>query len=102
MLNNVILSLSLWGYHSSSYIYIGLFCYFQFTVFLLLVIRGVPSLIFAQTQVLAPLNSRPVDGYRKGGATPICIWSPALSGSWDMLHVGLGHVGLLHAILHML
>ena len=45
--------------------------------FFLLVIRGVPSLILAQTQVSAPLNSRPVDGYRKGGATPICIWSPA-------------------------
>ena len=30
------------------------------------------------------------------------IWSPAQSGSWDMLHVGLEHVGLLHAILHML
>ena len=29
--------------------------------FFLLVIRGVPSLIFVQTQVLAPLNSRPVD-----------------------------------------
>ena len=57
----------------------------------LLVIRGVPSLIVA-----------PVDGYRKGGATPICTWSPAKSGSWDMLHVGLEHVGSLHAILHML
>ena len=43
----------------------------------LLVIRGVPSLILTQTQLSAPLNSRPVDGYRKGGATPICIWSPA-------------------------
>ena len=30
------------------------------SVFFLLVIRGVPSLIFAQTPVLAPLNSRPV------------------------------------------
>ena len=29
-------------------------------------------------------------------------WSPAQSGSWDMLHVGLEHVGSLHAILHML
>ena len=47
------------------------------------------------------LNSRPVDGYRKGGATPICIRSPAQCGSWDMLHVGLGHVGSLHAILHV-
>ena len=37
----------------------------------LLVIRGVPSLIIAQAQVLAPLHSQPVDGYRKGGATPI-------------------------------
>ena len=46
-------------------------------LFTLLVIRGVPSLIFAQTQVSAPLNSRPVDGYRKGGATPIYIWSLA-------------------------
>ena len=68
----------------------------------LLVIRGVPSLILAQTQVSAPLNSRPVDGYRKGGATLICIWSPAQSGSWNMLYVGLEHVGSLHAILHML
>ena len=50
----------------------------------------------------APLNFRPVDGYRKGRATPICIWNPAQSGSSDMLHVGLEHVGLLHAILHML
>ena len=68
--------------------------------FLLLVVRGVPSLIFVQTQVSAPLNSRPVDGYRKGGATPICTWNPAKSGGWDMLHVGLEHVGSLHAILH--
>ena len=48
--------------------------------FLLLVVRGVPSLILAQTQVSAPLNSRPVIGYRKGGATP--IWSPAWSGGY--------------------
>ena len=46
--------------------------------FLLLVIRGVSSLILAQSQVLAPLNSRPVSSYRGGGATP--IWSPAWSG----------------------
>ena len=32
-----------------------------------------------QTQVSAPLNSRPVNGYRKGGATP--KWSPAQSSS---------------------
>ena len=67
----------------------------------LLVIRGVPSLI--QTQVSAPLNSRPVDGYRKGGATPICTWSPAQSGSWDMLHVGLEYLttcDLTHALSH--
>ena len=25
-------------------------------------------------------------------------WSPAQTGSWDMLHVGLEHVGSLHAI----
>ena len=45
--------------------------------FLLLVIRGVPSLILAQSQVLAPLNSRLVIGYRKGGATSIqsLAWS---------------------------
>ena len=91
LLNNVMLSSLLWKYHSSNYI-------FDCSA----VIRGVPSLIFAQTQVSAPLNSRPVDGYRKGGATPICTWSPAKSGSWDMLHVGLEHVGSLHAILHML
>ena len=77
MLNNVMLSLSLWGYHSSSYIFdcsaISSSRLFFVVVFLffLLVIRGVPSLILAQTQVSAPLNSRPVDGYRKGGATPI-------------------------------
>jgi len=40
---------------------------FQFLVFFLLVIREVPSLILAQTQVSAPLNSRPVVGYRKVG-----------------------------------
>ena len=39
---------------------------------------------------------------QKGGATPICTWSPAKSGSWDMLHVGLEHVGSLHVILHIL
>ena len=48
--------------------------------FLLLVIRGVPSLILAQSQVSAPLNSRPVTGYRRGGATP--IRSPAQSGGY--------------------
>ena len=58
-------------------------------------------MIIAQTQVSAPLNSRPVDGYRKGRATPIFTWSPAKSGSWDTRHVGLKHVGLLNAILHM-
>ena len=35
-----------------------------------LIIRGVPSLIIVQTQVSAPLNSRPVNGYRKGGPLP--------------------------------
>ena len=73
------------------------------SVFFLLVIRGVASLISAQTlQVSAPLNSQPMDGYRKGRATPICTWSPAQSGSWDMLHVGLEHVMSLQVILHML
>ena len=48
--------------------------------FLLLVVRGVPNLILAQSQVSAPLNSRPVIGYREGGATP--IWSPAWSGGY--------------------
>ena len=94
------LSLLLWGYNSSNYIFDC--SAVSSSQFLLLVVRGVPSLIFAQTQVSAPLNSRPVDGYRKGGATPICTWSPAKSGGWDMLHVGLEHVGSLHAILHML
>ena len=47
---------------------------------LLLVIRGVPSQILAQSQVSAPLNSRPVTGYRRGGATP--MRSPAQSGSY--------------------
>ena len=75
MLNSVLLGSLVWGYPSSNYI-------FDCSAvpvhgFLLLVIRGVPSLILTQTQVSAPLNSRPVDGYRKGGATPICIWSPA-------------------------
>ena len=48
--------------------------------FLLLVVGGVPSLILAQSQVSAPLNSRPVIGYREGRATP--IWSPAWSGGF--------------------
>ena len=60
---------------------------FQFLVFFLLVIREVPSLILAQTQVSAPLNSRPVVGYRKGGATP--IRSPVWSSGFDTLHMGL-------------
>ena len=47
---------------------------------LLLVIRGVPKLIVAQSQVSAPLNFQPVTGYRRGGATP--IWSPAQSGGY--------------------
>ena len=47
---------------------------------LLLVIRGVPSLILAQSQVSAPLNSRPVTGYRRGGAT--LMRSPAQSGGY--------------------
>ena len=38
-----------------------------------------------------------MDGYRKGGATPICMWSPAQSGSWDMLHVGLEHIGYTYS-----
>ena len=102
MLNNALLSLSLWRYHSCSYIFDCSAVSSSYVVFLLLVIRGVPSLILEQTQVSAPLNSRPVDGYRKGGATPIYTWSPAQSGSLDMLHVGLEHVGSLHAIVHML
>ena len=56
----------------------------------LLVIRGVPSLIFAQKQVSAPLNSRPVIGYRKGRATP--IQSPVWSSGWNASHMVL-HVG---------
>ena len=72
MLNNVMLGLSLWGYHSSSYIFD--YSAVSSSVFFLLVIRGVPSLIFAQTQVSAPLNSRPVDGYRKGGVAPIAMY----------------------------
>ena len=48
----------------------------------LLVVRGVPSLIIAQTLVSAPLNSQPVIGYKEDGATPMCSWSPAQSGSW--------------------
>ena len=53
-----------------------------YSVFLLLVDRGVnvPGLILAQSQVLAPLNSRPVIGYRQGRATP--IWSPVWSGGY--------------------
>ena len=46
----------------------------------MLVIRGVPKLILAQSQVSAPLYSRLVTGYRRGGATP--IWSPAQSGGY--------------------
>ena len=100
LLNKLMLSSLLWEYHSSNYIFDC--SAVSSSVFFLLVIRGFPSPIFAQTQVSVPLNSRPVIGYRKGGATPICTWSPAKSGSWDMLHVGLEHVGSLHAILHML
>ena len=39
---------------------------------------------------------------QKGRSHSHNTWSPAQSGSWDMLHVGLGHVGSLQAILHML
>ena len=76
-----------------------------FVLFFLLVIRGVPSLIFAQTQVSAPLNSQPVNGYRKGRALLYLYGVQlmiSLVYSWDMLHVGLEHVGSLHAILHTL
>ena len=65
----------------------------------LLAIWGVSSLIIAQPQVSALLKSWSVDGYWKGGASRICTWSPS---SWDMLHVGLEHVGSLNAILHIL
>ena len=37
-------------------------------------------MILAQSQVSAPLNSQPVTGYRRGGATP--IRSPAQSGGY--------------------
>ena len=36
------------------------------------------------------------------GELPVRKLIPAHSYSWDMLHVGLEHVGSLHAILHML
>ena len=65
-------------------------------VLFLLAIRGVPSLILAQSQVSAPLNSQPVTGYREGGATP--IQSPSQSGSYIVLHMDLLmglHVGYL-------
>ena len=55
-----------------------LFCHFLSRISWL-IIRGVPSLIIAQTQVSAPLNSQPVNGYRKGGVTP--KWSPAWSST---------------------
>ena len=69
--------------------------FFQNLRFYVLIIRRVPSLIIAQTQVSFPLNSWPVDGYRKARATPIRIygWNPARSGSWDMLPLSLEHVG---------
>lgn len=57
-------------------------------VFYLLVIRRVPTLIYAQS--LAPLKSHLVTGYR--GGRIISIRSPAQSGSYIVLHVGL-HVG---------
>ena len=41
-----------------------------YIVTLLLVIKGVPRLIIEQPLVSAPLSSRPVAAYRKGGATP--------------------------------
>ena len=52
-------------------------------VFFLLVIRGIPSLIFAQSQVSAPLNSQPVTSYREGGATSF------QSGGYIVLHMDL-------------
>ena len=69
-------SLSLRGHPSSGYIF-DCSAISSSWFFFLLVIRGVPSLILTQTQVSAPLNSQPVIGYRKGGATP--IRSPAWS-----------------------
>ena len=54
----------LWKYHSSNYMYLNVLLFQFFS----LVIRGVPSLIFVQTHVLALLNSRPVIGYREGRA----------------------------------
>jgi len=42
----------------------------SFTIFLADHQGSSQSDIIAQTQVLAPLNSRPVNAYRKGGATP--------------------------------
>ena len=56
-------------------------------VFFLLVIRGIPSLIFAQSQVSAPLNSQPVTGYREGGVTP--IRSSSQSCGYIVLHMDL-------------
>ena len=61
LLNNGMLSSLLWEYPSSNHIFdCSAVCSSQLSI--LLVIRGVPSLIIAQTQVSAPLNSRPVDG----------------------------------------
>ena len=68
-----IISYSTCSYDSVKIVHIRIF----FCFFSLLVIRGVPSLIIAQSQVSAPLNSRPVIVYRKGGATP--VRSPAWS-----------------------
>ena len=67
MCDIAMLSLSLQGHSNSGYIFD---CSAIFSSwFFFLVVN--PSLILAQTQVSAPLNSRSVIGYRKGGATPI-------------------------------
>ena len=70
-------------------------------VYFLLAIKRVPSLILAQSQVSAPLNSQPVTGYREGGATP--IRSSFQSGDYIVLHIDLLvglHVGYVRVHCH--
>ena len=57
-------------------------------------------LVIAQTLVSVPLNSQPVIGCRKGGAMSSHRVQHTLALDWDMLHVGLAHVGLL--LLHVI
>ena len=55
--------------------------------------QGIPQSDPCTVAGFGSLNSWPVTGYREGGATS--IWSPAQSGDYIVLHVGL-HVGYVN------